>query len=138
MEVKAIPIYEYQCTQCGKTFEELQSFSDKPISRCPFCKGRVKKTDREKRSAWYLREAVSIAQTTVLPALLVLPVAALAPTMTVLPVIMGEVASSEDGHLGISFNCWMLVLFAFLWEQKKGSSVSVSPFWQEKEKIRRK
>ena len=38
-----MPIYEYQCTQCGKTFEELQSFSDKPVTQCPFCKGRVKK-----------------------------------------------------------------------------------------------
>lgn len=38
-----MPVYEYQCTQCGKTFEELQSFNDKPVSQCPFCKGRVKR-----------------------------------------------------------------------------------------------
>ncbi|MBP9015095.1 MAG: hypothetical protein KBH15_01145 [Candidatus Atribacteria bacterium] len=38
-----MPVYEYQCTQCGKTFEELQSFSDKPVAQCPFCKGRVKR-----------------------------------------------------------------------------------------------
>ncbi|MCX6088982.1 MAG: hypothetical protein NTX88_01130 [Candidatus Atribacteria bacterium] len=38
-----MPIYEYQCTECGKTFEEFQSFSDKPVAQCPFCKGRVKK-----------------------------------------------------------------------------------------------
>ncbi len=38
-----MPVYEYQCTQCGKTFEELQSFSDEPIAQCPFCKGRVKR-----------------------------------------------------------------------------------------------
>ncbi|MEN3183908.1 MAG: FmdB family zinc ribbon protein [Atribacterota bacterium] len=38
-----MPIYEYQCLDCGKVFEEWQSFSDKPVSQCPFCKGRVKR-----------------------------------------------------------------------------------------------
>ncbi|QPM67534.1 FmdB family zinc ribbon protein [Atribacter laminatus] len=38
-----MPIYEYQCTECGNVFEELQSFSDKPITQCPLCKGRVRK-----------------------------------------------------------------------------------------------
>ncbi|MGQ9623441.1 MAG: FmdB family zinc ribbon protein [Candidatus Caldatribacteriaceae bacterium] len=38
-----MPIYEYQCTECGKVFEEWQSFNDKPVSQCPFCKGRVKR-----------------------------------------------------------------------------------------------
>ncbi|NLJ48233.1 MAG: FmdB family transcriptional regulator [Candidatus Atribacteria bacterium] len=38
-----MPIYEYQCTECGNVFEELQSFSDKPITQCPICKGRVRK-----------------------------------------------------------------------------------------------
>ncbi|MEN3202344.1 MAG: FmdB family zinc ribbon protein [Atribacterota bacterium] len=43
MGVVAMPIYEYQCLDCGKVFEEWQSFSDKPVSQCPFCKGRVKR-----------------------------------------------------------------------------------------------
>lgn len=38
-----MPIYEYQCIECGNVFEELQSFSDKPITQCPICKGRVRK-----------------------------------------------------------------------------------------------
>lgn len=38
-----MPIYEYQCIDCGKIFEELQSFSDKPIEECPFCRGKVKR-----------------------------------------------------------------------------------------------
>ncbi len=38
-----MPIYEYQCLECGKIFEEFQSFSDKPIGQCPSCKGRVKR-----------------------------------------------------------------------------------------------
>ncbi len=43
MGVVAMPIYEYQCVDCGKVFEEWQSFSDKPLAQCPFCKGRVKR-----------------------------------------------------------------------------------------------
>ena len=33
-----MPIYEYQCKNCGFYFEELQSFSDKPVRKCPDCK----------------------------------------------------------------------------------------------------
>jgi len=43
MGVMAMPIYEYQCTECGKVFEEWQSFHDKLVAQCPFCKGRVKR-----------------------------------------------------------------------------------------------
>lgn len=42
-EVAAMPVYEYECLECGKVFEEFQSFSDKPVSQCPFCKGKVKR-----------------------------------------------------------------------------------------------
>lgn len=39
-----MPIYEYECSKCNKIFEELQSFSDKDITKCPHCKGgKVKK-----------------------------------------------------------------------------------------------
>jgi len=56
--------------------------------------------------------------------------------MTVLPVIMGEVACNKrDGHLGYLLIAGLLVLFAFLWgARRKGSSVSVSEFWQERRK----
>ena len=33
-----MPIYEYQCKACGYIFEEMQSFNDKPIKKCPECK----------------------------------------------------------------------------------------------------
>lgn len=33
-----MPTYEYVCDACGNEFEELQSFSDKPLSKCPKCK----------------------------------------------------------------------------------------------------
>lgn len=39
-----MPTYEYQCPDCGHTFEEMQSISARPIKRCPSCgKRRVKR-----------------------------------------------------------------------------------------------
>jgi putative FmdB family regulatory protein len=38
-----MPTYEYKCTKCGHTFEAFQSISEKPISRCPECKGTVRR-----------------------------------------------------------------------------------------------
>ncbi len=35
-----MPTYEYECPDCGHKFEELQSFSAKPIKVCPQCKKR--------------------------------------------------------------------------------------------------
>ena len=32
-----MPTYEYQCKNCGHTFEELQSFAEPPLVRCPQC-----------------------------------------------------------------------------------------------------
>jgi len=33
-----MPTYEYLCDACGHTFDELQSFSDEPLTKCPNCK----------------------------------------------------------------------------------------------------
>ena len=33
-----MPTYEYLCEACGHTFDELQSFSDEPLKKCPACK----------------------------------------------------------------------------------------------------
>jgi putative FmdB family regulatory protein len=38
-----MPIYEYRCSKCGKTFEALQSVSAEPITKCIHCQGRTKK-----------------------------------------------------------------------------------------------
>ncbi|HEV7667783.1 MAG TPA: FmdB family zinc ribbon protein [Thermoanaerobaculia bacterium] len=38
-----MPIYEYQCLQCGTRTEHLQKFSDPPLPACPKCGGEVKK-----------------------------------------------------------------------------------------------
>lgn len=32
-----MPIYTYQCDNCGVRFERHQNFSEKPISICPEC-----------------------------------------------------------------------------------------------------
>ena len=33
-----MPTYDYQCQACGHTFDELQSFSAPPLTKCPACK----------------------------------------------------------------------------------------------------
>ena len=33
-----MPIYEYTCEACGHTFEEIQKFSDDPLTECPRCR----------------------------------------------------------------------------------------------------
>ena len=34
-----MPIYEYRCLDCKKTFEIIQKFSDDPIKECAHCRG---------------------------------------------------------------------------------------------------
>lgn len=33
-----MPTYDYRCTACGHTFDELQKFSDPVLTKCPACK----------------------------------------------------------------------------------------------------
>jgi putative FmdB family regulatory protein len=53
-----MPIYEYICHKCGKEFEVLQKFSDKPLKKCEECGGAVEKKISSssfhlKGSGWY-------------------------------------------------------------------------------------
>jgi len=53
-----LPVYEYRCNACGRTFEKLQKFSDPSVRNCPFCAGHVSKiispcTFHLKGSGWY-------------------------------------------------------------------------------------
>ena len=32
-----MPIYEYQCQECGHLFDALQKMSDEPLTECPDC-----------------------------------------------------------------------------------------------------
>ncbi len=38
-----MPTYEYACTNCGHHFEAFQSISEKPLTRCPKCKGAIRR-----------------------------------------------------------------------------------------------
>ncbi len=33
-----MPTYDYECTDCGHRFDELQSFSEPVLTKCPKCK----------------------------------------------------------------------------------------------------
>jgi putative FmdB family regulatory protein len=55
-----MPIYEYDCQKCG-TFETTQKITDKPLSKCPACKGKVKKlisntSFQLKGTGWYVTD----------------------------------------------------------------------------------
>ena len=56
-----MPIYEYRCSKCGKTFEALQSISAEPISKCIYCQGKTKKivslsSFQFKGKGWYITD----------------------------------------------------------------------------------
>jgi putative FmdB family regulatory protein len=36
-----MPLYEYKCASCGKTFEVIQKFADEPLRIHPECGGEV-------------------------------------------------------------------------------------------------
>ncbi len=38
-----MPVYEYECNECMKTFEVQQRMSDDPLKNCPDCDGSLKK-----------------------------------------------------------------------------------------------
>ncbi len=56
-----MPIYEYECTKCGEFTEALQKFSDKPLTRCKNCGGKLHKLISHssfhlKGSGWYVTD----------------------------------------------------------------------------------
>lgn len=38
-----MPLYEYECKQCGRRKEKIQKFSDAPLTVCPHCGGALEK-----------------------------------------------------------------------------------------------
>jgi putative FmdB family regulatory protein len=38
-----MPVYEYECTDCGCRFEQRRKATGPPASRCPECRGKVKR-----------------------------------------------------------------------------------------------
>ena len=56
-----MPVYEYQCTVCGRIEEAFQKISDSPLETCPHCKGHLKKiisqsTFHLKGTGWYVTD----------------------------------------------------------------------------------
>ena len=55
-------VYEYECENCGRRFERLQSMSDEPVRVCPECAGAVHKVFHPagiifKGSGWYITDS---------------------------------------------------------------------------------
>lgn len=53
-----MPIYEYQCTSCGRRVELMQKITDESLQTCPSCKGRLKRlmsltSFQLKGNGWY-------------------------------------------------------------------------------------
>ncbi len=54
-----MPTYEYECLRCGHKFEEFQEITARPRSRCPQCRGKVRRLISAgagivfKGSGWY-------------------------------------------------------------------------------------
>ena len=62
-----MPIYEYQCEQCGAIEEALQKFSDKPLTKCGHCSGRLHKLISQsafhlKGTGWYVTDYAGKSQ----------------------------------------------------------------------------
>jgi len=57
-----MPIYEYECENCGTHFDKLQSIQDDPVRQCPECSGSVHKVFHPagiifKGSGWYITDS---------------------------------------------------------------------------------
>lgn len=61
-----MPIYEYHCTKCQKTFERFQKITERPLTECPDCKGKVERlisqTSFTLRGAGWYKDGYSSAK----------------------------------------------------------------------------
>jgi len=56
-----MPIYEYECSKCGRIDEVIQKFSDKPLTTCKHCSGKLHKLISHssfhlKGTGWYVTD----------------------------------------------------------------------------------
>lgn len=68
-----MPLYEYQCDNCGHRFEVIQKFSDAPVKVCPKCGGPVTKllsspAIQFKGSGWYITDYARKGESATTPA----------------------------------------------------------------------
>ncbi len=62
-----MPIYEYECTDCGEVEEIIQKFSDKPFNECKRCSGKLHKLVSQssfhlKGTGWYVTDYADKSQ----------------------------------------------------------------------------
>ncbi len=63
-----MPIYEYVCQKCGHHLEVMQKMSDKPLTRCKKCRGKLEKIFSQtsfqlKGSGWYVSDYAKSGKT---------------------------------------------------------------------------
>jgi putative FmdB family regulatory protein len=63
-----MPLYEYECSKCGRVEEAFQRFSDKPLSKCRHCSGKLQKLISQsafhlKGSGWYVTDYANKSKT---------------------------------------------------------------------------
>jgi putative FmdB family regulatory protein len=56
-----MPLYEYECLKCGARFEQIQKFSDPPVTQHEACGGTVRKllsapAIQFKGTGWYITD----------------------------------------------------------------------------------
>ena len=56
-----MPLYEYECDDCGHRFERIRKFSDPPLTTCPECEGPIRKllsppAIQFKGTGWYVTD----------------------------------------------------------------------------------
>ncbi len=56
-----MPIYEYECENCGRRFEVWQKITDEPLTTCEHCQGKLRKLISQssfilKGSGWYVTD----------------------------------------------------------------------------------
>jgi len=67
-----MPIYEYECSECGRIDEVLQKFSDKSLDRCKHCSGKLHKLISHssfhlKGTGWYITDYANKSQSSAKP-----------------------------------------------------------------------
>lgn len=56
-----MPLYEYECTKCSHRFEVIQKVGAKALTRCPKCRGKLRKllsapAIQFKGTGWYVTD----------------------------------------------------------------------------------
>jgi putative FmdB family regulatory protein len=56
-----MPIYEYECSKCGKVFEVFQRITEDPLTKCKSCEGTVNRLISQcsfqlKGTGWYVTD----------------------------------------------------------------------------------